>query len=173
MLNDIFRYDLLIDNAMRDVVKEVLKKASIEGLAGDHHFLFSFATVFPGVSLSPKLLARYPEEMTIVLQYQYEDLQVFADYFSVKLSFDGIKEKIVIPFSAITSFADPGVKFGLKFNLITADTQADNPDNQSEQTPEESPSSPPQAPDTSADLSNKESANNNVVNINFNRDKEK
>jgi len=119
MIEDYIRYDQLVDGAMRDVVKEALKKVHKEGFSGNHHFLISFLTGYEGVSISPKLKEKYPDEMTIVLQHQYEDLDITKDSFQVVLSFDGMKEKVKIPFLALTSFADPGVKFGLKFNILS------------------------------------------------------
>jgi hypothetical protein len=84
-------------------------------LHGDHHFFISFATTMPGVHISSKLKERYPEEITIVLQYQFENLSVDKNKFSVTLRFDGVKEVIVVPFKALTAFADPSVKFALQF----------------------------------------------------------
>jgi hypothetical protein len=93
-------------------------------MPGEHHFFISFLTKFPGVILSEKLKNRYPHEMTIVLQFQFEELIVEEKSFSVCLSFDNVKEKITIPFVAITAFADPSVKFGLQFRHV--DTNAGN-----------------------------------------------
>ncbi len=118
MYEDLIRYDKLIDSAMRFVVKEALKEVCNAGLKGDHHFLLSFVTDAEGVEIPKTLKERYPNEMTIVIQHQFENLTISEEYFSVTLSFDGKKESIVVPFLALTSFADPGVKFGLKFNLV-------------------------------------------------------
>ena len=118
MYEDLIRYDKLIDSAMRFVVKEALKEVYNVGLKGDHHFLLSFITDADGVEIPKTLKERYPNEMTIVIQHQFENLIINDDRFSVTLSFDGKKEAIVVPFMALTSFADPGVKFGLKFNLV-------------------------------------------------------
>jgi len=118
MIEDYIRYDQLIDNAMRQVVKDALLKVKKEGLSGDHHFLISFFTSFEGVSIPIHLKEKYPEEMTIVLQHQYEDLEVTEEYMKVNLSFESKREEIKIPFAALTSFADPGVRFGLKFNIL-------------------------------------------------------
>ena len=118
MYEDLIRYDKLIDSAMRFVVKEALREVFNVGLKGDHHFLLSFLTDAEEVEIPKTLKDRYPNEMTIVIQHQFENLIISDDKFSVTLSFDGKKEKIVVPFSALTSFADPGVKFGLKFNLV-------------------------------------------------------
>jgi hypothetical protein len=115
MSKNVINYATLIDEAMHNIVKKCLRMAAAEGLPGDHHFFISFLTNHKGVKLSSKLRHRYPEEMTIVLQYQFEELKVEEKGFSVVLSFDGIKETVVVPFEALTSFADPSVKFGLQF----------------------------------------------------------
>jgi hypothetical protein len=121
MAEDIINYSALIDDAMHIIVRESLKIVSKTPLRllGEHHFFISFLTRYPGVSLSKKLLDKYPEEMTIVLQYQFEELIVNDQEFSVTLSFDNVKEKIVIPFKAITAFTDPSVKFGLQFRHVS------------------------------------------------------
>lgn len=90
--------------------------AAREGLHGEHHFYLSFQTGHPGVSISPALRARHPEEMTVVLQHQYWDLAVGEDAFSVTLRFGGAPERLHVPFSALTAFADPGSEFGLRFD---------------------------------------------------------
>jgi uncharacterized protein len=115
MAVDHIRYDLLTQEAMRGVVRRVLKDAAAKGLGGEHHFFISFATRSPGVKLSPRLQAQYAEEMTIVLQHQFWDLNVTDDLFEVGLSFNGIPERLTIPFAAIKGFFDPSVNFGLQF----------------------------------------------------------
>lgn len=116
-------YNKITDKYMYLAVKDILESAMRDGITGDHHFYISFLTQFSGVLLSTKLKHRYPNEMTIVLQYQFEDLKVFDNYFSVKLSFDGVKETIVIPFNALTTFADPSVKFILPFKYQEYNTE--------------------------------------------------
>ena len=111
-------YGHLIDDAMHVIVKKALQKVVKEGLPGKHHFFISFVTKFPGVKLSDALRKKYPEEMTIVLQHQFEELVVTDEQFSVILSFDNVKERIVIPFEALVAFADPSVKFGLQFRHV-------------------------------------------------------
>lgn len=111
-----FDYNALVDTAMRGVVKSVLQKAEREGLDSPHHFFITFRTDFPGVSISDALRAKYPQDITIVLQHQYRDLRVGPDQFTVVLSFANIPEKLVVPYAALTAFADPGVKFGLQFH---------------------------------------------------------
>ncbi len=110
-------YDKLIEKSLKHVVIEALKIAEEQGLPGEHHFYITFKTNYPRTEVSEELRQQYPEEMTIVLQHQFANLQVFEDYFSVELSFSGIPQTLVIPFDAITYFADPHAKFGLSFNI--------------------------------------------------------
>jgi hypothetical protein len=112
---DLFQYEKMVERAMRMVVHEALTKAATDGLPGQHHFYISFRTDFPGVGLSDALHARFPEDMTIVLQHQYWGLVVHRDSFEVTLSFSGVQEKLVVPLASITGFVDPSVKFGLQF----------------------------------------------------------
>lgn len=116
---DHIRYDLLTQQALRGVVRGVLTDAAKKGLPGDHHFYISFDTQADGVRLSDRLRAQYPEEMTVILQHQFWDLEVDEDAFQVGMSFGGIPEKLTIPFGAITGFFDPSVQFGLQFEEIT------------------------------------------------------
>ena len=120
MATDHIRYDVLARDALRGVLRRVLTDAAEHGLPGDHHFFITFLSTAPGVKLSPRLLAQYPEEMTIILQHQFWDLVVMDDRFEVGLSFGGIPERLVIPFSAIKSFFDPSVQFGLQFETSDA-----------------------------------------------------
>jgi len=115
MPQDLYQYEKMIDRALRGVVREALERASREGLRGAHHFYVGFATDMPGVSIPDSLRARYPQEMTIVLQHQYWDLDIGEDGFSVTLSFQRQPERLVIPFAAIRRFADPSVNFSLEF----------------------------------------------------------
>ncbi len=108
-------YEGLAQEAMRGVVRKVLANTAKSGLAGDHHFYISFDTEAPGVSLSKRLKEKYPREMTIVLQHRFWDLAVSDERFEVKLTFDGIPERLVVPFDAIKVFFDPSVRFGLQF----------------------------------------------------------
>jgi hypothetical protein len=116
MTKDTIDYPSMIDNAMRDVVRQSLMHIERYGLPGDHHFFISFQTNFPGVTISPQLKSRYPEEITIVVQHQFWDLHIAKDFFSIMLSFNNIPEKLVVPFDALTAFADPSIKFGLQFH---------------------------------------------------------
>jgi hypothetical protein len=120
MAEDLIRYDILAQDALRGVVRKVLSEVSRTGLPGDHHFKISFHTTAAGVRVSSRLLAKYPEEMTIVLQHQYRDLQVSEQAFEVGLSFGGVPERIFVPFSAVTAFGDPAVGFQLQFVPIVA-----------------------------------------------------
>ncbi len=115
-MNDTLDYPGMIDAAMRGVVREALIHVDKFGLPGEHHFFISFQTNFPGVSISPQLKARYPEEITIVVQHQFWDLKITDKQFSIMLSFNNIPEKLVVPFDALTAFADPSIKFGLQFH---------------------------------------------------------
>lgn len=118
MSDEFIDYGELIDEAMHIIVRKALQIVQEKGLQGNHHFFISFITKFPGVVLSKKLLSKYEGEMTIVLQYQFEELEVREDGFSITLSFGGTKERISIPFAALTAFADPSVKFGLQFRSL-------------------------------------------------------
>ena len=114
MATDHIRYDVLARDALRGVLRRVLTDAAEHGLPGEHHFFITFLSTADGVKLSPRLLAQYPEEMTIILQHQFWDLVVTEDRFEVGLSFGGIPERLVVPFAAIKSFLDPSVQFGLQ-----------------------------------------------------------
>ncbi|HEY5226476.1 MAG TPA: ClpXP protease specificity-enhancing factor SspB [Methylovirgula sp.] len=119
MATDLIRYDLLVQDALRSVVRRVLAEAARDGLPSDHHFFVSFLTQAPGVRLSSRMREQYPQEMTIVLQHQYWDLVVGEAGFEVGLSFHGKSEILAIPFTALTGFFDPSVDFGLKFEVDT------------------------------------------------------
>ena len=95
--------------------RNTLKLVQKTGLKGDHHFFITFVTKYPGVMISDKLLDKYPDEMTIILQHQFWELEVDDNYFSVVLSFDNVHESLTVPFDSLTAFADPSVKFGLQF----------------------------------------------------------
>lgn len=113
--NDLIDYGRLIDDAMHVIVKRVMQLIDAEGLPGEHHFYITFLTQFPGVMISDELESKYPEEMTIVIQHQYWELEVTDEYFSIVLSFNHKKQSLTVPYDAIISFADPSVKFGLQF----------------------------------------------------------
>jgi len=120
MPNDEFCYDILAQEALRGVVRTVLRRVEKRGLPGDHHFVLTFDTTAPGVSLSKRLLERYPQEMTIVIQYQFWGLTVYDNAFEIGLSFNNVPETLVIPFRAMKSFQDPSVGFMLQFTGLDA-----------------------------------------------------
>ncbi|HJZ42996.1 MAG TPA: ClpXP protease specificity-enhancing factor SspB [Hyphomicrobiaceae bacterium] len=108
-------YEALVQGAMRGIVRTLLTRVAKSGLPGEHHFYIAFNTGAPGVSMSPRLKAKYPEEMTVVLQHRFWDLTVSDERFDVKLTFDGVPERLVVPFAAIKVFFDPSVPYGLQF----------------------------------------------------------
>ncbi|WP_417669878.1 SspB family protein [Roseibium sp.] len=116
MAEDLLRYDILIQDALRGAVKKILAEVGRTGLPGDHHFYIAFDTNSPGVRISPRLKERYPQEMTIVLQHQFWDLAIGEHAFEVGLSFGGVPEKLLVPYSAIKGFFDPSVQFALEFD---------------------------------------------------------
>jgi hypothetical protein len=111
---DLIRYDLLVQDALRSVVKKVLTDAARGGLPGEHHFNISFKTRAAGVNIPATIKQRYPEEMAIILQHEFWDLTVGADHFEVSLNFSRKPERLTIPYDAITGFSDPSVPFGFK-----------------------------------------------------------
>jgi uncharacterized protein len=123
---DQIRYDVMVQDALRGVVRKVLADTVKDGLIGEHHYYISFATGAPGVRMSARLREKYPKEMTIVLQHQFWDLGITETTFEVGLSF--VPERLLIPFEAITGFFDPSVQFGLKFEVMT-DEEPDNDTN--------------------------------------------
>jgi hypothetical protein len=120
MATDHIRYDVLAQQALRGVVRTVLADAAKNGLPGEHHFKITFVTGAPGVRLSDRMRAQYPETMTIVLQHQFWDLAVSEEAFEVGLSFGGIPERLAVPFDAVTAFLDPAVQFGFQFESLEA-----------------------------------------------------
>ncbi len=116
MADDMIGYESLMQDALRGVVRAALQEAANpRGLPGKHHFYITFRTHAPGVIIPDHLRARYTDEMTIVLEHQFWDLEVYADRFRVILKFSGQPQPITIPLTAITRFFDPSVKFGLQF----------------------------------------------------------
>jgi hypothetical protein len=140
LAEDLIGYDQLMQNAMRDVVRAALQRAvGSTNLPGRHHFYITFRTKFAGVILPEHLIARYPEEMTIVLEHQFWDLEVHADRFRVILKFGGQPHPIVIPFDALTKFYDPSVRFGLQFdqaNDVVVETGPEMPATKAEEADE-------------------------------------
>ena len=116
MTEDALHYDRLVEAALKGVVRSALAIVAREGLPGNHHFYITFDTRDTDVVIPAYLREKYPEEMTIVLQYQFSNLKVEEERFSVSLSFNNVLEHLVVPFDAVTGFADPSVKFGLQFH---------------------------------------------------------
>ena len=125
---DHIRYDLLAQDALRGVIRTVLTDAAVKGLPGEHHFFITFDTRADGVRMSARLKASYPDEMTVVLQHQFWDLTVGEEDFDVGLAFNGIPERLHIPFKAVRAFMDPSVQFGLQFTVDVEATRAANAD---------------------------------------------
>ncbi|WP_189436655.1 SspB family protein [Pseudovibrio japonicus] len=115
MAEDLIRYDIIIQDALRSAVRKILVEVNRAGLPGEHHFYIAFETTAPGVKISNRLRERYPKEMTIVLQHQFWDLNITEHAFEVGLSFGGVPEHLYVPFSAIKGFFDPSVQFALEF----------------------------------------------------------
>ena len=130
MQQQAIRYDLLVQDALRGMVRDLLVKVAREGLPGDHHFFITFKTHAPGVQLSARMKARYPDEITIVLQHQFWDLIVSDKQFEVGLSFSNIPERLIVPFTSLSGFHDPSVPFMLKFepkDATAAEEQSTEP----------------------------------------------
>ena len=125
MADDLIRYDVLYQEALLGLVKKVLGEVAQAGLPGEHHFYVTFDTCAPGVRISSRLRDEYPSEMTVVLQHQFWDLIVTESTFEVGLSFKGTAEKLVVPFRAIKSFADPHVHFQVKFDVQVEEETAE------------------------------------------------
>jgi hypothetical protein len=118
MGQDHIRYDILAQDALRGVIRKVLSEVAATGsLPGDHHFFITFLTQAPGVRISQHLKAKYPEQMTIVVQHQFWELKVHDGYFEIGLSFSDKPEKLTIPFSSVRGFYDPSVNFELEFDV--------------------------------------------------------
>jgi uncharacterized protein len=134
MSTDLIRYDLLVQDAMRGVVRKVLSDVEASGyLPGDHHFTISFRTDAPGVKMSRRLQEQWPQELTIILQHQFSNLVVEEEGFGVTLSFRSIPEHLYVPYAAITGFYDPSVEFGLRFEA--ADLEEDEEEEEEEIAP--------------------------------------
>ncbi|MFO1116336.1 MAG: ClpXP protease specificity-enhancing factor SspB [Beijerinckiaceae bacterium] len=128
MATDHIRYDLLVQDAFRGIFRKVLTDAAAHGLPGEHHFYITFKTQAPGVVMSDRLRAEYPEQMTIILQHQFWDLKVHDQGFEVGLSFRRIPEKLQIPFAAVSGFFDPSVNFGAEFTAEEDQGEAEGED---------------------------------------------
>lgn len=127
-VEDLIRYDILAQEALRSVVKKVLQEVARTGLPGDHHFYITFDTQYAGVRMSSRMRDKYPEEMTIVVQHQFWDLEATDHGFSIGLSFDNVPEALSIPFAAVRGFFDPSVQFGLQFEAVDDDAATQDGD---------------------------------------------
>ena len=123
-------YDEWVEAAMRHVVASALSHVAANGLPGEHHFYLTYRTDYPGVVMPPRLRAQYPQEITIVLQHQFWDLKMDdeAGLISVGLSFGGVPASLVVPLGAVTGFADPHVRYGLRFRPVPAVDTAEEPE---------------------------------------------
>ena len=129
-------YGNLMHQAMRSLIRNVLEDVAANGLPGAHHFFITFDTTHPGVKIAAWLAERYPEEMTVVMQHWYENLEVGEDGFSVTLNFGDAPEPIYIPYDAIKTFVDPSVEFGLRFEA-NEDDDDDDPTPDGDDTPDD------------------------------------
>ena len=116
-----YPYQQWVEEALTGILKRALRQAEEQGLAGEHHYYINFKTRAEGVDMPPFLRAQYPEEITIVLQHQFEDLHVEEDGFRVALYFSGRRQALFVPFSAVVSFADPAVDFGIQVAQLAPD----------------------------------------------------
>ncbi len=137
-------YKLYMKKALHQFVADVLAQVARSGLPGKHYFFITFDTTHPGVDMNPALKARFPGDMTIVLQEWFADLAVMKDRFTVTLNFGGVPEPIVVPFDAMTTFVDPSVEFGLRFDASESEVPASDDD--AEQAAPPPPAANPTAP---------------------------
>jgi hypothetical protein len=119
--DDIYKYADRAQAALLDMVRGVMREAAENGLSGAHHFYVTYYTHAEGVKMSDRLRAQHPEEITIVLQNQFEDLQIEEEAFHVTLSFNDTPERLTVPFAAVSKFYDPSVAFGLMFDVDAPD----------------------------------------------------
>ena len=146
---DTIDYPVILQEALRDAVRRVLEQVAEHGLPGEHHFYVGFRTRFPGVEVPRFLREQYPEEITIILQNQFWGLEVDPEAFSVLLSFGGSRQRLRVPFAALTTFADPSADFGLRFQEAGAPEEAATP---AAETPKPGPSAVPAAPAREGDV---------------------
>ena len=130
MSEDLMDYQALVERAMKGVVRNVLLRVAEDGLPGEHHLYITFLTEHEGVKIADRLIAKYPDEMTIVLQYQFWGLEISENAFEITLSFSGKNERLLIPLDAVVGFADPSVNFGLQFKPAMGDELTDAMDPQ-------------------------------------------
>jgi hypothetical protein len=135
----------MVEDALRGVLKQALKITEAQGLPGAHHFYITFDTTHPGLKIAPSLKALHPNEMTIVLQHQFWDLNVGDERFEITLSFSGVSQRLSVPFAAVTAFADPHAKFGLQFHVEFEERSEEEDDDASDPPlDDEAPSDAPQ-----------------------------
>ena len=142
MATDHIRYDLLVQDALRRVVRTVLEDAK-NGLPGEHHFYITFDTNAENVKLSPRMRAQYPKDMTVVLQHQFWDLIVTEESFEVGLAFGGITERLGVPFAAVQRFVDPSVPFEVRFEEIATGAGETSASEESPPSKDQTPARPP------------------------------
>ena len=128
MTEDILRYDILVQNALRGVIRKVLSEIDKTGLPGNHHFFITFMTGAPGVKVSNRVREQYPDQMTIVLQHQFWELEIDETGFGIGLSFSDVPEKLYIPYSSIRGFYDPSVNFELEFDVEQPEAETGSDD---------------------------------------------
>lgn len=145
MISDSLPYDQWIEDALRGVVHQALLHTARHGLPGSHHFYVTFRTAAEGVRLAPELRAEYPDEMTIVLQHQFWDLEVDDEAFGVSLNFRGRPQRLHVPLAALTAFGDPSVNFGMHLKTVGVNAHVDEPAD-AEATPEDEPAAAPEPP---------------------------
>jgi len=132
-------YPAILQDALRDAVRRVLEQVAEHGLPGDHHLYVGFRTSFPGVEVPRFLRDQYPEEVTIILQHQFWGLEVEPDSFSVLLTFGGSRQRVTVPFAALTAFADPSADFGLRFDTAAAEAGPESEETEPEEPDEPGP----------------------------------
>ncbi len=138
-MTDYIGYDVLTQAAMRGVVREAIRQAATNGAPpGEHHFYVTFRPKAPGVKIADHLIERFPDEMTIVIQHQFWDLEVHDGHFEIVLKFNGVPQHLSIPFAALTRFVDPAVNFGVSFEKATSNGEVEIVDPALEQTADNS-----------------------------------
>jgi hypothetical protein len=143
MATDLIRYDLLVQDALRSVVRKVLADTVRNGLVGDHHFNIAFKTHAPGVIVPAVVRQRFPDEMSIILQHEFWDLAVTQDAFEVSLNFSRKPERLIVPFDSITGFTDPSVPFGFKLEPRLSESAGQLPAIEDKETRQAPPSAKP------------------------------
>ncbi len=140
-------YGNLMHTAMRGLIRTVLQDVADHGLPGSHHFFITFDTRNPDAKLADWLRERYPEEMTVVMQHWFDNLDIDPDGFAITLNFGDTPEPLYIPFDAIKTFVDPSVEFGLRFESADDDADEINSEDDNDQGDDEAATEPKQKPD--------------------------